>query len=292
MTKQAVTKNVIAALDSSPVARPVLDTAVGIARLTGRRVEAVNVADGSTTTPAVLADRSDVPFRSLAPPPVDALLRVLEDPDSSSIVVGARRSAGSRKPVGRTALALVERASKPVIVVPPEAAGRPLTELRRLLVPLEGTELESAVTEAVLQDLVADVELVAVHVFDAANPPRFLDRPARDLELWAHEFLARWCRTPGVRLNWRLGAPGASVADLAHEENADLIVLSWSQNLGPGHADVVRDVLARSRVPVVLLPLSPPQVVDLRDAEQRQAQPGLATARKGRTPTASSITDA
>jgi len=39
------------------------------------------------------------------------------------------------------------------------------------------------------------------------------------------------------------------------EEPADLIVLSWSQDLSAGRADVVRWALGHSTVPVLLIPV-------------------------------------
>jgi hypothetical protein len=45
------------------------------------------------------------------------------------------------------------------------------------------------------------------------------------------------------------------VGSVHHETSADLIVLAWSQDLGPGRARVVSETLAHSHVPVLLLPV-------------------------------------
>jgi hypothetical protein len=44
---------------------------------------------------------------------------------------------------------------------------------------------------------------------------------------------------------------------VAHETAADLVVLAWSQELGEGRARVVSETLARSSIPVLLLPVAP-----------------------------------
>ena len=80
-----------------------------------------------------------------------------------------------------------------------------------------------------------------------------IDRPNRDLAMWGNEFLARHC-PDASRIELRTGSIAARVNDLCQAEHADLIVLSWSQNSTHGRAAVVRDVLAHSTVPVLLLP--------------------------------------
>lgn len=75
--------------------------------------------------------------------------------------------------------------------------------------------------------------------------------------MWAQEFLARYCDDPRSRFAWRAGAPGADVVEAATLEDVDLIAMSWSRNIGAGHASVVEEVLARSPIPVALLPAEP-----------------------------------
>lgn len=92
-----------------------------------------------------------------------------------------------------------------------------------------------------------------LHVFTPDTLPRVLDHPSRDLQLLGGEFLA--CHFPGAnRIELRSGWVSSEVAALAGEEEADLIVLSWSQDTSGGHATVVRDVLSHSPVPVLLVP--------------------------------------
>jgi hypothetical protein len=47
------------------------------------------------------------------------------------------------------------------------------------------------------------------------------------------------------------------VLEVCDETKADLVVLSWDQNLTDGRARVVTEVLRSSRIPVLLLPATP-----------------------------------
>ena len=103
-------RTVLAALDASPAARPVLETALGIGQLTSADVEAVHVGDGSVETPATLAARCDVPYRLFDGAVEASLLGAVDDPAVIVAVLGARGTPAGRRPAGRTALHVMERA--------------------------------------------------------------------------------------------------------------------------------------------------------------------------------------
>jgi nucleotide-binding universal stress UspA family protein len=246
---------VLAALDSSAAARPVLETALGLAELTGANVEAIHVRDGPVDTPEALTNRDEVPLHVLHGPVHTSLLAAVSDHAAILAVFGARATPGGRRPVGRTALRVLEHTKKPIVVVPPEAVGISPRPFRRLLLPLEGSDQSSRpIAESLIPLIVTDIEVVVLHVFTKDTVPCVLDRPERDLSLWGDEFLARFC--PGAtRIELRSGSVGDRVAEMCRDREVDLIVLSWSQDSSPGHAAVIRDVLARSHVPVLLLPV-------------------------------------
>src|ERR1019366_1817213 len=117
-------------------------------------------------TPEALAARAGVAFRLLDGPVETALLRAVGEPAVIAAVLGARGTPAGRRPAGRTALHIVERADKPVVVVPPEAVGVSPRPFRRLLVPLEGTDASSRpVDERLVPLIAAKVELVVLPVF-------------------------------------------------------------------------------------------------------------------------------
>ena len=98
------------------------------------------------------------------------------------------------------------------------------------------------------------VAIVSLHVFDAATVPRFWDRPEHDHAAWSREFLARNAPAAGRHLEVRSGWPSDQILAVAGTERADMIALGWCRRLAPDRAAVVRDVLARTPVPVILVP--------------------------------------
>jgi len=245
---------VLAALDSSAAARPVLDTAIGLAAVTGAAAHAVHVRENATTTPEALAAQRNIPFREVSGPVHEALLSEFRADDVIVGVLGARGTPTGRRPVGRTAMRVLADVAKPVAVVPPDAVRVSTTAPRRLLVPLEGTaESSEPVAQQLVPLLVPGVELVVVHVFTTSTAPTMIDHPDWGLEAWRSEFLARHCPEAAV-IDLRTGSVGGRIIEAAADAGAQLIVLSWSQDVSPGRAAVVRTILEHSTLPVLLLP--------------------------------------
>jgi nucleotide-binding universal stress UspA family protein len=254
---QDAMNTLLAALDTSPGAAAVLDTALRLSKLTGDTVEAVHVRDGPTASLEWLTAQAEVDLRMLEGPVETSLLAAVQDPRVDAAVLGARATTGGRR-IGSHAVHVLEATDKPVAVVPPDV-NRTDQPFHRLLVPLEGNEQSSGpIIDTLCPLVVADVELVVLHVFTAATLPPVMDRPNRDLAMWGSEFLARHCPNAS-RIELRTGSIAARVNDVCQAEHADLIVLSWSQDSSHGRAAVVRDVLAHSTVPVLLLPAAPSQ---------------------------------
>ena len=252
---------VLAALDNSASARAVLDAALRIGRLTGTPVRAVYVrTDPLEPFDAVesTATRAQVPLRVVEGPLEPTLIAALGDPEVIVAAIGAWSGAARTEPypTGHTARALLEHADKPVVVVPP-ATGSP-GAIRRILLPLEGTEGSSRpVLERLLPLLADQVELVVLHVFTDATVPVMLDRPEYDIDILGREFLSRHFPDAN-RVELRTGSVVEQVAAVSADQRMDLIVLSWSQSPSPERASVVRGVLSGSALPVLLLPLASP----------------------------------
>ncbi|HVA08284.1 MAG TPA: universal stress protein [Acidimicrobiales bacterium] len=248
---------VLAALDSTAAATAVLETAIQIGRLTGTDVAALHVRERpleSVESLELLAARAKVSFRVVEGSVKPALFDALNAPEVIAAVVGARATSGGQRPVGRTAAHIIENLDKPVVLVPPEVAA-PIS-IRRILVPLEGAEASSrSVREQLRPLLVAEVELIVLHVFTEATLPTMLDRPYRDLEILGREFLIRH-HPQATHIDLRLGPVAERVAEVSAEHGADLIVLSWSQDATAGRAQVIREVLRSSTLPVMLLPVT------------------------------------
>ncbi len=245
---------VLAALDVSPTAQSVLDTALRIAALTTTDVEAVHVTTAHNGVVKERTDRAHVPLHLLPGPLEPALLSAVEAPDVVAVVIGTKAAVNDRRLLGTTARHIIERSTKPVVIVPPDFVCPDV--FRRLLIPLEGTEASTQAALKVLLHLVAaDVELVVVHVFSESTTPAMLDHPWRDLEILGKEFLSRHLPQQEASIELRHGHVGTQVAEVCDECGADLIVLSWSQDSTAGRARTVRQILGAAQLPILLLPL-------------------------------------
>jgi nucleotide-binding universal stress UspA family protein len=249
-------RKLIAALDNSLATGAVLATAGSLARLFGARLDAVHVGDDRDGIATNAAASAGVELRLLSGPTVPALVEAASDEDVVALVVGTRRLPLGERPVGATALELITSLLKPVVVVPPDSA-RPGV-LARVLVPLEGTASTSLAPKALIElARDANVEIVVVHVHDAATLPAFTDQPQHQARAWSEEFVARYCPwgVGKVTVALRVGRREEEILAVANETECDLIALGWAQELAAGRAPVVREVLERGRIPVLLVPV-------------------------------------
>jgi nucleotide-binding universal stress UspA family protein len=249
---------VIAAIDNSAAATPVLDTARMVAELLDADVEAVHVRERTVKAAAAAAAAADVPFHVKSGSTAEGLREATSPRDVAAVVLGARSTPAGRRPVGSTALEVITTASKPVIVVPPDK--RPAANIDSILVPLDASPATAAALAGTIElARRSKIAVVVLHVRDEASLHPFSDQPQHEARAWAEEFVARYCPCPleEVDLNLRVGIPREQIGSVVEETGADLIVIGWSQTLEPGRADVVRETLTRSPVPVMLLPVSP-----------------------------------
>jgi nucleotide-binding universal stress UspA family protein len=248
---------VLAAIDNSAAAKPVLETAKAIESLYGSPVEAVHVREGSIAVADSAAKAAGVPLRIESGSPMEILEARLRQPDVVALVIGARGTPAGRRPIGHTAMRLITSVPKPLVVVPPDA--REPERIDRILVPLDGS-LESAAAVSTTIELAraSGIEVVVLHVRDEAGLHPFSDQLHHEGPAWVEEFLARFCPVPAheVEVELRIGVPEEEVGRVARETGADLIALGWSQELATGRAAVVRAMLSSSTVPVLLIPLA------------------------------------
>lgn len=242
---------IVAALDNSPAARPVLLVARALGPVLGADVEAVHVADDEGDTAATVADSLGVSYRVL--PGDDALLAILTHAaadDVRAVVVGARRRLQSSE-LGHLARQITDSLLKPTIVVPPEA--RPVDRLQRVAIALEATPAKArSLTDVISVAAGADLDVVVVHVDDDESIPSFSDQEAHETQAYADEFVARYLPGAGpARLELRVGEPADEIVKLAQQGTFDLLALGWPRD--PGRGAVARRVLGRSHIPVLLV---------------------------------------
>jgi nucleotide-binding universal stress UspA family protein len=247
---------ILAAIDDSAAATPVLETAVAIAPVMGAHVRALHVGDEVGRTAQSAADAAHIPLEVLHGEPLDELRRRADADDVAVVVLGLRGRPTSPRRAGRVAIAIANATPKPVVVVPPEA--RVPDRVRRVLIAMEGTpgkarELRRAVE---LADA-AQLELNVVHVDDETSIPLFSDQVQYETEAYANEFLAR--NAPGVkgaRLELRVGVPADEILRAADEVKPDLLAIGWRQSDDPARGRVAREIVSRSPIPVFLVALA------------------------------------
>jgi nucleotide-binding universal stress UspA family protein len=249
---------VIAAIDGSAVGQQVMTTAAAVAPLFGATVEAVHVCD--ETTPNHLSEAEawwPGELRRIDGPVVPSLVDVVDRSEVAAVVVGASGQSPGTAPPGHVALEIMRRISKPVIVVPP--AARAPAQVRRMLVPLDGSLVTSAALRRVVElARLASVELLALHVHDLAALPMFTDQPQHEMREWSEEFLRRYapCDEREVHLHVRAGVPAEEVARFLTHADVDLVVIGWTRTYAPGRAHVVRALIERGGRPILLVPTS------------------------------------
>jgi hypothetical protein len=245
---------ILAAIDDSDAAAAVLATASALARITQSTPEAVHVREDDVDRARATANGAGIPLREVTGDVVDTIATAAADADVRAVVVGARRHPAGARPAGHVAFALLERVHTPLVVVPPDVES-PET-LRRMLVPLDGT-MRTALRARAAIDLAAaaGLEIIVINVCDLDHLPMFDDQPQHETRAFAEAFLARYAPGAPVRLELRVGLPADEVLAAATALGADLLAIAWAQILEPGRARVVRHLLARSHVPLLLLPL-------------------------------------
>lgn len=242
---------IVAAIDNSPAARPVLSVALALGPVLGAEVEAVHVADEEGDTAAAVAASMGVPYRVLpGGDPLPALLAHAAGGDVTMVVVGARRRLQSSG-LGHLAGQIAESLDKPVVVVPPET--RPMDRLQRVVIALEATPAKArSLTGAIEVAAGAELDIVVVHVDDEQSIPSFSDQEAHETRAYADEFLARYLPGAGpARLELRIGDPADEIIELIQQSTVDLLALGWPRD--PERGAVARRILGRSHVPVLLI---------------------------------------
>jgi nucleotide-binding universal stress UspA family protein len=275
-------REVLAAIDCSLAAAPVLATARALGAVLGAEVTAIHVRQGSAQTPRGIARAAGVPLRVVEGEVVDRVVSAARRDIVAAIVIGASSVPADPRPLGGTATAIATTLVKPVVVVPPDADSR--RAIKRVLVPLEG-DIATSLAPRSLIELAPDVglDVVAMHVVQPKSIPAFTDQACHEQEARAREFLARYCPwgLDTVHLVSRVGRREEHIPLAARDLGCDLIVLGWRQRMTPGRARCVRAALEGSRLPVMLF--SVPTAQDQRStySEPRSLTIGGGGARAG-----------
>jgi len=271
---------ILLALDGSPEAHAALPAARLAARLADASLHVVHALDQPVSEAEALTrlglSASETPglvIDQVVGPPAEAIIRWAAESRAMLIVLTTRgRTPYQGRVLRPVAEAIVRHAPCPVLLVRPEIAERvrATTDLRRIVLPLDGAPSSAAVIAPALElaaraGAEVDILFVAGPAAPPAEPgtltgPVYVDQPQHEWPAWAREFIARFGTSLGryppathCRLFLRTGDPASEILRFASEHASDLIVLEWRGRLDPTHARVVKAVLANAPCPVLLL---------------------------------------
>lgn len=220
----------------------------------------------------------DIAVAELNGAPAPTIRLLVDEAGVDALAMGLRRT--SKAGLGHVPGALLGRLTAPLLLVRPGM--RPLTTVRRLLVPLEGSPSTSDAMRFA-DDLFCTRgrEIFIVHVVTGDTPgesgsmpaPRVVDQEHYEWAEWKQEFSMRFsqCTKGGRhRVSVRVGEVASSIVEDAEEHDVDLILLSWSGSLRDGHGAVVRELLDSAPCPLLVVPAMA-AVVDLDSRRQGAA---------------------
>jgi nucleotide-binding universal stress UspA family protein len=251
---------ILAAIDDSAAAHPVLATALALAPILDARVLAVHVADADIQggTASETAESMNVTLRRVGGDPFEQIRQMANDDEVVAVVLGARARPTGRRPAGHLALALAGAITRPLVIVPPDA--QPPRRIARVLIAMKGTPRSARELVQIIQlGAAAELDLVVVHVDDEDTIPAFSDQAQYDTQDYANEFLTRYCKgAPEARLVLRVGLPVDEILATADEVDPDMLAIGWAHGLDPDRARVAREIVARSHVPVLVAAIKDP----------------------------------
>jgi len=244
-------RRVLAAIDNSAAARPVLLLGRTVADALGAGLEAVHVLEDGHETAGSVAEATGVDLRLLTGDPDGVLAAAVAEPDVVAVVLGLRDQPTGAPPVGHLVLSLAGGTDKPVFVVPPDAEPAPI--LSRVLVAMEGSPGKARALKRTIElSAAAGLQMLVVHVDDEV--PSFTDQVQHETTAYAQEFFDQF--VPGirdVRFELRIGDPAAEVLAAVDMLGPELVAIGWPHADEPGRGAVAREILRRSPVPVMLV---------------------------------------
>ena len=228
-------------------------------------VRAVHVREPGVPEPAS-AELEGLDLTAVDGDPIEALDRLAGGTGVDAVAFGLRCPCGPAcaPGIGHVAEALLNGHVAPVLLVRPGM--RPVTGLKRLYVPLEGSPSTSAAMRAADDALCGrGREIVMLHVVTGDTPsetgslpvPRIMDQAHYEWSAWQDEFTMRFSQCPEGgrhRVAVRVGDPAGIIAREAGASGAELIVLSWSGSFESGHGAVIKELLDTAPCPLLLVP--------------------------------------
>lgn len=218
-------------------------------------------------------------------PPDDAILGAAQEYDARLIIMSAHGAAQERTTpaspaldaVGHVTRAVIERGSRPVLLLPD--AYRERLPWKRVLVPISA-EAEASpaagLAVALANELALSVRLA--HVIDEPDGETGLEATARYADATHHEYpeqLAELVRravptaTPEAcrcitEVALLRGDIATELLQRIEHDDVSLIVIGWHGRLVSGHARVIKSLLPTITCPMLLVKSAPPSPSTLK----------------------------
>jgi nucleotide-binding universal stress UspA family protein len=254
--------NLLVALENGTHGEELLASVRVVSHVSGWPVRVVHVKASDDAPdldlPARLRTNTDI--HEAVGEPVEAILAAARDDDVLAFGLGGAGEEG----VAATAEALLARAPQPAFVMRPDMT--PVSSLRRILVPLEGSPSSSEAMR-LTEDAFCGRgrEIAVLHVGTADTPdepgslpaPRIVDQEQYEWSSWHEEFTMRFATCPEGgrhRTLVRVGDPAEMIVAEAVRLPADLIVLAWNGVFSEGRSLLVRSLLGDAPCPLLLVP--------------------------------------
>jgi nucleotide-binding universal stress UspA family protein len=253
--------NLLVVLEAGPEGEELLTSAQALSHVSGWPLRVLHVkaaaAAADLELPARLATNTAV--EEAVGDPVETILAAAGRND---VVAFAMRHEGEQG-VGSVADGLLARAQQTLLVVRPGM--RPISSLRRIVVPLEGSPSSSEAMRLTEEAFCGrGREIVVLHVSTADMPdepgslpaPRMVDQEQYEWSSWHEEFTMRFATCPEGgrhRTVVRVGDPPEVIVSEATTPPADLIVLAWAGVFKAGRSMFVRAVLEDAPCPLLLV---------------------------------------
>ncbi len=145
-----------------------------------------------------------------------------------------------------------------VLVLPhqPAGPGAGPAAVRRVLVPFDRSGAESDVLDPLIRRaLAADLAVEQVHVLTDQSRPAIWEGAGHHARAWLDELRRRY-QVGTASLRVRAGSPAAVLCALA--AGVDLVVACWSGETGAGRARVLREIVADTPSPLLLVRAASP----------------------------------
>ena len=251
---------ILVAHDGGPVCEELVASARALGRAAGWPLRVMQVDEAGV--PAASCGRIEgLEVEHVGGDPASAILEAAAHPDVTIVALGLR--SDERPGLGHVARELLQSSRRMLLVVRPGM--RPIQDLKRIIVPLEGSPSTSeAMRVADDSFCTRGREIVMVHVVTGATPaepgsmpaPRFMDQEHYEWVEWQDEFCMRFSQCPRGgrhRVCVRVGEPGPTIVAEANDVRAELAVVAWRGELGPGQAVQLKLLLEKSPCPLLLV---------------------------------------